>query len=202
MKELLMLAALAAPLIASFSLAGPARGEEGRPAPKTMKPVLLVIDVQNAYLPYMSELDVKKAPDTINGAIWLFREHDLPIIRVYNTDPKWGPAADSPGFQFAPAIHVKDDDPKVIKNYPNSFKKTELQKMLQDRGINTVFVCGLSATGCVLATYMGAQDLDYTTFMIKDALISPDTAHTRVIQEACESVSFTALQFMLENMRL
>jgi nicotinamidase-related amidase len=87
---------------------------------------------------------------------WFFREHGLPVIRVYHTDLKWGPAPDSDGFQFLPSIMAQDEDPKIVKNYPNAFKKTELETLLREKGCNTVFLCGLSSTGCVLATYHGA----------------------------------------------
>ena len=61
---------------------GPARGDDPPPAPvKKMKPALLVIDVQNEFLPYMDQENVRTAPFLINGAIWLFRERALPIIR-------------------------------------------------------------------------------------------------------------------------
>ena len=56
-----------------------------------MKPALLVIDIQNEYLPYMSEDEKKFAMLVINGAIWFFRENNLPIIRVYHSDLNWGP---------------------------------------------------------------------------------------------------------------
>jgi nicotinamidase-related amidase len=178
-----------------------AAGEPASTADKTLKPALLVIDVQNEFTPYMSELDVKQAPNMINAAIWLFREHGLPVIRVYHADLKWGPAPDSPGFQFLPSITVKDEDPKIVKNYPSAFKKTDLDKLLREKGCNTLFLCGLSATGCVLATYHGAQDLDYKVFMVKDALISPDATHTNVVEDFCDTVNFTALQVMLESIQ-
>ncbi len=167
----------------------------------TMKPALLVIDVQNEFLPFMSEQDVKKAPFMINGAIWLFRERGLPVFRVYHTDVKWGPAPDSDGFQFLSSIIVKEEDPKIVKNYPNAFKKTELEKLLREKGCNTVFLCGLSSTGCVLASYHGAQDLDFKVFMVKDALIGPDAGQTDVIESICDTVSFTTLQVMLDSLR-
>ncbi|MBM3285906.1 MAG: isochorismatase family protein [Candidatus Eisenbacteria bacterium] len=127
-------------------------------------------------------------------------ERGLPVIRVYHTDPKWGPAKDSDGFQFMPSITVKDDDPKVIKNFPNSFKKTNLQDLLREKGCNTVFLCGLSSTGCVLATYHGAQDLDYKVFMVKDGLIGPDAAQTDMIEDICDSVGFAALEAILDSL--
>ncbi|MFH1143411.1 MAG: isochorismatase family protein [Candidatus Eisenbacteria bacterium] len=73
--------------------------------------------------------------------------------------------------------------------------------LLREKGCNAVFLCGLSSTGCVLATYHGAQDLDYKVFMVKDALIGPDAAQTDMIEDICDSVGFTALQVMLDNLR-
>lgn len=172
------------------------------PPPKQMKPVLLVIDVQNDFLPMMAEADRKTAPMTINAAIWYFRQRGFPVVRIYHTDPQWGPAIDSEGFQFAPDIAVRDEDVRVIKNFPSAFKKTDLAKILDEKGCNTVFLCGLSATGCVLATYHGAIDRDYDAFMIKGGLISPNAAETAVIEDISETVTFEGLRAMLDNAKL
>ncbi len=196
-RTLVLSALLALMVLAPRAVAG----EPQTPVDKLMKPALIVIDVQNEFLQYMSEQDVKSAPMMINGAIWLFRQHNLPVIRVYHTDLKWGPAQDSEGFKFLSTIGVKEEDPMVVKNYPNGFKKTELDKLLKERGVNTVFLCGLSSTGCVLATYHGAQDLDYKVFMVKGALIGPEAEQTDTIEDICDSVGWTALEVMLDNVR-
>ena len=44
--------------------------------------------------------------------------------------------------------------------------------MLKEKGSNTLFLCGLSAVGCVLATKTGAQNNDYKAFIVKDAIMS------------------------------
>jgi nicotinamidase-related amidase len=163
-----------------------------------MKPALLVIDIQNEYLQYMSEDDKKMAMEMINGAIWLFRQHNLPVIRVYHTDPQWGPKPDTEPFEYPASVIVNKDDPKVIKNYPSAFKKTDLEKIIREKGCNTVFLCGLSAVGCVLATYFGAEDLDFNTFMVKDALLSQSSAYTNLVEEICNSVNFTTLKIFLQ----
>ena len=165
---------------------------------KQLKPALLVIDVQNQYLPYMSEQDKKLALEMINGAIGLFRQHGCPIIRVYHTDPQWGPKPDTELFEFPVSIAIKSDDPKIIKNYPSAFKKTELLKLLRENECNTLYLCGLSAVGCVLATYHSAMDLDFNVFMIKDALISHNSEYTHFIEDITETVSLNTLQIMLE----
>jgi len=172
--------------------------EEKQPAQK-MKPALLVIDIQNAFLPYMSEEDKGMGMYMINAAIDLFRKNGFPVIRVYHTDPNEGPPQGSEAFAFPETVNIKDDDPMIVKNYPNAFKKTELETWLRDQGFNTVFLCGLSAVGCVMATYWSAFDLDFNVFMVKDALISHNSTYTDFVEDICESVTYTALKLLLEN---
>lgn len=169
--------------------------------PTKIKPALLVIDIQNAFLPKMSEQDKKLGMEMITYYIELFRKNGFPIIRVYHTDPQNGPKPDSEAFEFPKSVPVKADDPRIIKNYSNAFNKTNLDKLLKEKGCNTLFLCGLSAVGCVLATYFGAEDLDYNVLMLKDALISHDTALTKAVQEFCETISYTPLKLLLENAR-
>lgn len=175
--------------------------DTAKAAPAKIKPALLVIDIQNAYLPYMDEKDKKMGMEVINYLIALFRANGFPVIRVYHTDPKSGPKPDSEAFEFPKTVAILPDDAKVIKNYPSAFKKTELDKLLKAKGCNTLFLCGLSAVGCVLATYHGAMDLDYEVFMAKDALISHDAALTKAVQEICKTIDYYALKLVLESLR-
>ena len=139
--------------------------------------------------------------EMINYYIELFRANGFPVIRVYHTDPQRGPKPGSEEFEFPKTVAVKPDDPKIIKNYASAFKKTELDKLLKAKGCNTLFLCGLSAVGCVLATYHGAMDLDYDVFMLKDALISHDAALTKAVQEICKTIDYYALKLVLESVR-
>ena len=168
---------------------------------KIMKPAILVIDIQNKYLTYMDEKDTKNNLEMINWAILIFRQHGYPVIRVYHTDPNWGPDPDSEDFQFPSTIQIQDDDIQIIKNFPNAFKKTELEKVLKERNCNTLFLCGLSAVGCVLATYQDGLNRDYNVFMLKDALISHNSIYTDMVEDISETVSLQTLQFMLEHMK-
>jgi len=166
---------------------------------KKMMPVLLVIDIQNEYLPYMSEDEKKFAMQVINGAIWFFRENNLPIIRVYHSDLNWGPKEGTEGFEFPKSAIIQESDAKIHKHYPSAFTKTDLDKVLKEKGCNTLFLCGLSATGCVLATYFGGIDHGYKAFMIRDGIMSHNSNYTNVIKDICESVGFETMLFMLEN---
>jgi nicotinamidase-related amidase len=172
---------------------------QAKPAPAKLRPALLVIDIQNAYLPRMDETNVKRAMPMINYVIALFRDNGFPVIRVYHTDPKAGPAPDSEAFQFPKTTAIKPDDPQIVKNYPDAFKKTNMDSLLKEKNVNTLFLCGLSATGCVLATYFGAVNLDYDVFMVKGALISADAVATGDVENICNTIDYWPLKMLLEN---
>ena len=174
---------------------------ENNTGKKQVKPALILIDVQNVYLQYMAEKGSKLVYDTINGVIALFRHYNFPVISVYHSDPQRGPSTDTDEFKFDPGFDVKPDDPKFIKNFPNAFKQTDLDKFLGEKGCNTLFLCGLSAVGCVLATYHGAMDLGYNVFMIQNGLLSHNVSFTKFVEDAMESVSYSTLNFILKAIK-
>ncbi len=113
----------------------PVTGEEK----EELNPVLLVIDVQNIWMPMMAEEDVETAPQKIN------------------------------------------------------------EQILRDGGHNAVFLCGLSATGCVLATYYGATDRRLPAIMVKNALLSHDAEYTKVIEDICYSMTIEEVKETLDE---
>lgn len=162
-------------------------------------PALVVIDLQNKFLPMMDQEGKDFTFYVINAYIDGFRNAGFPIVRVYHSDPSWGPKPDTPEFEFPDEIHILPDDPKVIKTYGDGFNKTDLEKVLRDLNVNTVFLCGLSATGCVLATYIGAQNHDFKAFLIKDALLSHKKDYTEQIETIFDAVGSDAVEVMLNN---
>lgn len=166
-----------------------------------LSPALLVIDVQKQYIPYMSKEDQDMAIEMMNWAIWIFRKYDLPVIRVYHTDPEWGPAPGTTMFEFHDSLKVVKDDPKIIKNYPSAFTKTELNDLLKEKSIHTLFLCGLSSVGCVLSTYMDAASHDYKAFMIKDAILSHKGNYTDSIEEIFNALDLDTIDFMINISR-
>ena len=165
---------------------------------KELKPALLVIDVQNEFMPMMSSRDKETAVQYINWSIWVFRKFDLPVIRVYHTTPGQGPEIDSEGFEFDSDVNITEDDPMVIKNFGNAFKKTELDSLLKAKGVNTIYITGLSATGCAIASYFGGVELDYNTFMVEDALLSQDADLTNAVEKICNPINVNTLLMMME----
>jgi nicotinamidase-related amidase len=180
-----------------LALAIPVSAEEEAREP--IRPVLIVMDVQNKYIPMMDEREQEPAMRMINGVIWQFRQFEMPVVRVYHTDPKWGPAPGSEDFEFPETVIIKDDDPKIVKNFPSAFHDTELDALLEEMEVNTVFISGLSATGCALATYFGALERGYNVFMVEGAILSHDAEKTEVIKDILDSVTWGGLELILRG---
>lgn len=174
------------------------RAEEERMRTE-IKPALVVMDVQNVWMPMMAEEDRNSAPEKINETIALFREFGHPVIRVYHSDPKRGPEPGTEPFEFPDSIAITDGDPKVVKSHSSAFTETDLEEILREGDRNTVFLCGLSATGCVLATYFGGTEREFMVCMVQEALLSGNAEYTEVIEDICYSVTLEELREVLED---
>lgn len=197
MKKLLfslsLLVTLSPCLLVSLSLSAQDKATE------RMHPALLVIDIQNQFLPVMDEEGKEFAMYAINAYIDGFREAGFPVVRIYHSDKNAGPFPGTPEFEFPEDVRILPDDPKVIKTYGDAFNKTELDKVLKDLNVNTVFLCGLSSVGCVLSTYIGAQNHDFKAFLIKYALLSHKKEYTDQVEIIFGALESDAVEVMLNN---
>ena len=164
-----------------------------------IKPALVVIDIQNAFLPSIPDKDKETAMEYINYYIQLFRSQGYPVIRVYHQSEEYGVMPGTDQFEFPASVLIKPDDPKVIKTYSDGFNKTDLDKVIRESGSNTLFLCGLSAVGCVLATWIGAANNDYKAFLLKDAIMSHNSEYTDNIEVMFDAVSYDVVKLILDN---
>jgi len=164
-----------------------------------MKPALLVVDIQNAWLDNMPELkkSVEKRLDVINGAIEWFRKNKLPIVLIYHENRDEGVTPGTSAFEFTPAVGIDRNDIRVTKHYPNSFNKTGLDSNLRKMGCDTVLIVGLSASGCALATFFGAEDYDFHPYIVKGGVASHDEGHVRFAEEICETLCIEEFEHKL-----
>jgi nicotinamidase-related amidase len=174
-----------------------AYSQDSKETQAKIKPALLVIDIQNAYLDGMQGKE--QAMMNINYYIQYFRDNGFPIIRVYHYNKEFGPQQGTEPFEYPSSVLVKPDDPKVIKTYGDAFNKTDLDSVLKAKGVNTVFLCGLSAVACVLSTWIGAQNHDYKAFMIKDAIMSHNQEFTDNVESMFDAVGPDIIMLVLEN---
>ena len=162
-----------------------------------MKPALLVIDMQNEFFNRSQAcLDsLKSAVEYVNAAINLFREKNLPIVVVQHKSKFLVPGKS--GFDVHDSVKLKPQDIRIVKTYRNSFTKAGLAEKLRELGVDTVIVTGYRADNCVLSTYRGAQDFDFTPIILKGSLASDNAEHIRFVEEISEIISFGALKTLL-----
>jgi len=163
-----------------------------------MKPALLVIDIQTHFIDEpVAMKSLERAAWYINAAIELFREKNLPVISIQHTNPKNGFTQESEGFEVHKDIRILDTDPHIIKTYGNAFNKTDLGKLLNDLGVDTLVITGYMAEACVLSTYRGAVDLDYVPIILRGAIVSHTPEHEKFVENIGNLVSFGALKKLL-----
>jgi len=164
-----------------------------------MKPALLVIDVQNEFFNINQACSdsLKAAIQYINAAIGLFRKKNLPIIIIQHKSEEENLVPGKPGFDVPESVKIEPEDTRIIKTYGNSFTKTGLAEKLKEWGVDTVILTGFCAEFCVLSTYKGAQDYDFTPIILRGSLASDNAEHIRFVEEISETITFGALKALL-----
>ncbi len=155
-----------------------------------MKPAILVIDIQNVWLDDNQDLrkSVERRIDVINDAIGWFRQNNSPIIVIYHEDKAIGLLPSTKPFEVPGTVRIDEADIKVTKRYPSAFGKTELEAILRKKECDTVVIVGLSASGCVLATYFGAMDCDFHPYLVQGGVASHSEEHVRFAEEICDTM--------------
>jgi nicotinamidase-related amidase len=135
---------------------------------------LLVIDIQNDYFPGGAmELEGADAAGMNAGdAIRRFRERNLPIIHVRHLSVRPGSTFFLPGTRGAEihtAVQPAAGEAVVEKNFPNSFRNTQLKEILDSHKIKNLVVAGMMTHMCVDASVRQAADLGYKVTLLADA---------------------------------
>lgn len=193
------------PVFAVMSLMAADKGQENNYLPEkhqgavdTLKPALLVQDIQNFWL-YEPDSNqnlkrsVEKRLDIINSAIAWFRKKELPVIVGYTVNQDEGLVPESRSFEVPESVHVKKTDPWVTKLHASAFANPELGAILKREGCDTMLIVGLSASGCVLATYFDAPDWDIHAYLVKGGVASAEERHVIFAEEICDTLSLEDL---------
>ena len=76
----------------------------------------------------------------------------------------------STGVQVVPELDPRPDDVHVVKRRFSAFAQTDLDLTLRSRGIEQVFVCGVSAHVCCDSTTRDAFQLGYDAVYVADGV--------------------------------
>ena len=144
-----------------------------------MKPGLIVVDLQNEYLPTGKlplsgiEVAVANAARVIAHA----RNSKIPVFHVRHESVD----ADAPifvkgsgGVEIIPAVTPTGDEPVIVKNHINSFRDTDLKQQLDAHGVDEVIVIGAMSHMCIDAVVRAAADMGYPVTVLQDACATLD----------------------------
>lgn len=146
-----------------------------------MKTALLIIDIQNDYFPGGKNELVNSAAASLKAKELLkqFRQRGLTVIHVRHLSVRPGAWFFIPGSKGA-EIHINVQPLKnetiITKNYPNSFRETDLQNYLREQQIDHLVISGMMSNMCVDSTARAAKDLGYRITVVEDACATKDLA--------------------------
>jgi len=138
-------------------------------APQAHHSALLIIDVQQAM--FKKSAPVYQSERMLANILSLAakaREAGSPVVWVQHGDAR-DLVPDTPGWQLHPALAPQEADLKLRKQKSNAFECTGLRGMLEQRGVNSVVVCGMVTHGCVKNTCLGALEEGWQVTLAADA---------------------------------
>jgi nicotinamidase-related amidase len=142
------------------------------------KRAIIVVDLQRDYLAtgQFALVGIDDATANATKVIEAARSAGDKVIHVRHENPADAPffVPGTEGAEIIPAVAPAEGELVITKNYPNSFRETELKQALDEEGIRDVVVLGAMSHMCIDATSRAAADLGYNTMIIEDACATRD----------------------------
>jgi len=143
-----------------------------------MSTALLIIDVQRALCAGEYEcFDIKRVIRTINELSAKARKSEIPVVFIQHEEDGDLLQFNSEGWQLAEGLETSAEDLRVRKTTGDSFYHTPLQKLLQEKGVERLIICGLQTDYCVNATVRQAHTLGYDVVLAADAHSTVDNGN-------------------------
>ncbi|RZI73127.1 MULTISPECIES: cysteine hydrolase family protein [unclassified Pseudomonas] len=139
---------------------------------------LIVVDIQNDYFPggKWPLVGADAAADNAVKVVQAARDAGDLIVFILHESGADAPffTPGSEGARLHPKVLNLEHEPVVLKHFPNSFRDTGLQALLEEKGIEHLVIIGSMSHMCIDATTRAAADLGYTVKVIHDACASRD----------------------------
>ncbi len=140
-----------------------------------MTTALLVIDVQQAFCSGEGgTFESQRVIDRINQVSAKARAAGVPVILIQHEAPDDPLEYGTAGWQLADGLDTQPGDIRLRKKASDSFHNTELQALLQTRGIKQLIICGMQSDFCVDTTTRRALALGYPVILVSDGHTTVD----------------------------
>ncbi|HCR96402.1 MAG: cysteine hydrolase family protein [Halomonas sp.] len=140
---------------------------------------IIVVDIQNEYFPGGKLLlnGIEEAATNAANVIEHARSaNDLVVYFQHESAdpdiPFFTPGTQ--GVAIHPMVAPLGEETVLVKHFPNSFRETGLQELLDQQNIEEVVIIGAMSHMCIDATSRAASDLGYKTTIIHDACATLD----------------------------
>jgi nicotinamidase-related amidase len=142
------------------------------------KSALLVIDLQNEYLP-TGKLPLVNIEQTAANAVNVIakaRQECTQVIYVQHIGNAESPIfqPSSNGIEFQDTVKPQANETVVIKNHINAFLNTNLKEILDSNDVTELVVIGAMSHMCIDAAVRAASDFGYKVKVIHDACATLD----------------------------
>jgi nicotinamidase-related amidase len=131
---------------------------------------LLVVDAQRQVMSDVHDRD--RVVANVGRLVSSAREAQVPVVWVQ--DSLDGESRGSEKWQIVPELEPRDDEPRVEKDYPDSFEETSLEQVFAQLKVGRVIVCGAQTDECIRSTLHGAITRGYDTTLVSDAHTTED----------------------------
>ena len=132
---------------------------------------LLVVDVQNDVVGDAWQRDevVGRIADLVDRA----RTAEVPVVWVQHNaqDMPIG----SPGWQIVDKLAPGDGEPRVDKQFGDSFADTDLESVFAGLNVGHLVLCGAQTDACITATMYGGIHRGYDVTLVEDGHTTGDT---------------------------
>src|SRR5438874_881143 len=160
-----------------------------------MKPVLLLVDLQNDFLrvgdlePHPGSI-VAAAADLLN----VCRTSAVPVIHVWSTVNKsgdnrmphrkknddWMCLEGSAGHACPDSLRPHKKEPIIHKTFFSAFSTRQLDLVLHDLRADALMIAGVHLHACVRATALDAYARGYSVIVVEDSTASNDPLHAAI----------------------
>ena len=163
-----------------------------------MTTCLLLIDIQNDYFTggKMELVNIDSAAANAQLLLNQFRTANSPIIHIKHISTRPGAAfflPDTEGVEIHQTVAPLPGETIIEKNFPNSFRETNLLTALQTAKTESLIICGAMTHMCIDATTRTAFDHGYNCTVAHDACATRDlTFNNKTIKASDVHASFMA----------
>lgn len=142
-----------------------------------MQTAVLVIDMQQGLCEGdRAAFDCTGTIGRINGVTGHARAAHVPVVFIQHETAAGVLAHGSPGWQLAAGLDVQPHDLHVRKTTPDSFLRTGLERLLRDRHVQRLVVCGMHSEFCIDTTVRRALALGFEVTLVADGHTSAGNA--------------------------